>query len=541
MHFRSVGAILVVLLMVLAARGDDGTKKSEVRFVPPTSDGSPQTVDVMLQRAAGLEQQNRWSEALQIYQDGVRTYPENEALRDHQLLAQIHFDLNRRYADASYRQTVARTTGAQALSTLADVLNKIQTYHVQTPDWQRMLTTATTSLEIALQNPDFIRMNSNRATPEAVFQYVGQLDSWIGTTRVASGQDVYGAAVQIARQLDEQLGLPQTATTFEMIFGTIHALDPYSAFMTEEQYNETMSQIEGNFVGLGVELKTLPKQLVVVSVIPHGPAGEAGLQSGDLILSVDGKSVDDVGSEVAADLLRGAEGTACNMIIQRDQTQYRATVVRRFVEIPSISEARVADPQSGVAYIKITSFQRTTTRDFDLALSRLKREGMKSLIVDVRGNPGGLLTSSVEIADRFISSGVIVSTKGRNPMEDFVHRASPGNTWRLPLVVLIDENSASASEIFAAAIADHKAGRIVGTRSYGKGSVQGIFPLSSGCGLRLTTAKFYTPSGRAIQNNGVVPDIEATTAAKPNGEVVQPNSDGTLDIALQTVRAMAAQ
>ena len=172
---------------------------------------------------------------------------------------------------------------------------------------------------------------------------------------------------------------------------------------------------------------------------------------------------------------------------------------------------------------------------------------MRSLIVDVRGNPGGLLNSAVDISDRFISSGVIVSTRGRNPLEDFVHRAKTAGTWRVPLVVLIDENSASASEIFAAAVADHQRGIVVGEQSYGKGSVQGIFPLNvGGGGVRLTTAKFYSPDGSPISQVGVSPAVPVQEVARPAVEREQPASSKQVDDILRVgvsvaIRALGQQ
>jgi carboxyl-terminal processing protease len=205
-----------------------------------------------------------------------------------------------------------------------------------------------------------------------------------------------------------------------------------------------------------------------------------------------------------------------------------------------VEDARIIDSQNGVGYIKLANFQKTTQRDFDAALWKLHREGMRSLIVDLRGNPGGLLNASVDVADRFLSSGVIVSTRGRNPQEDFVHRARPEGTWGVPLTVLIDGNSASASEILAGAIHDHHRGTIVGQRSYGKGSVQGIFPLNlSNGGVRLTTAKFYSPLGTAISDRGVTPDVAVTVtrrvaAENPNGQIEQ--ADETLLTGLRIAR-----
>ena len=262
--------------------------------------------------------------------------------------------------------------------------------------------------------------------------------------------------------------------------------------MSNNQYTETMSQIEGNFVGLGVELRTHSNELEIVSVIPGGSADVGGLVKGDRIMAVDQQMVDAVGSERAADMLRGTEGSFVTLTVDRGNGAKAMTLERRRVEIPSVDQVSIVDTQNGVGYIRLTNFQKTTARDFDAALWKLHRQGMRSLIVDVRGNPGGLLSASVEVADRFVTKGVIVSTRGRNTLENYTHRANLERTWRVPLVVLVDENSASASEIFAAAICDHKRGKIVGSRSYGKGSVQGIFPLTvAGGGVRLTTAKFF--------------------------------------------------
>src|SRR6185503_20009078 len=204
-----------------------------------------------------------------------------------------------------------------------------------------------------------------------------------------------------------------------------------------------------------------------------------------------------------------------------NQAPREVTVRRASVEVPSLENAQVLDPASplahgaqGVAYVKIPAFQKTTATDLEQALWDLHGKGMRSLIIDLRGNPGGLLTAAVEIADKFIADGGIVSTKGRSEQENFSYRAHRPGTWRVPLVVLIDGDSASASEIFAGAIKDSGRGKIVGVRSYGKGSVQGIFPLGkTGAGARLTTAKFYSPSGRAIANVGVTPDVDVRRPA----------------------------
>ena len=279
-------------------------------------------------------------------------------------------------------------------------------------------------------------------------------------------------------------------------------------------------------------------------MIPGGPAHVGNVAADDKIVAVDGRSVTDTGSEKAADMLRGIENSYVSITVERDGMKTQSVrLQRRRVDIPSIEESRIVDSESKIGYIRLTNFQKKTLRDFDAALWKLHSQGMQSLIVDVRGNPGGLLSASVDVANRFVSNGVIVSTRGRNPIEDYTHKADYNNTWRVPLVVLIDENSASASEIFAAAIRDHKRGTIVGNQSFGKGSVQGIFPLNvAGGGVRLTTAKFYSPHGKAISEIGVKPDVDVQYAAKTEKSSTVKSDDAALRVGINVAtRTLAKQ
>jgi carboxyl-terminal processing protease len=491
----------------------------------------------VLSQGLEYEQQGKWGEALSLYQQALRENPKDQQLRQRRTIARIHFDLDRRYGDQSFLKTIGTTGERKSLEVYAEVLLKIQSYYVDMPDWTEIANYGLASLEIALTNEDFVQKNLPRVSQASIDRSLLALRQSLANYTVSSRQDAYTVAVNTAKLMSEHLGLSATATTYEFVCGAISSLDPYSAFMSSNQYSETMSQIEGNFVGLGVELRTNENDLEIVSVIPKGPAGLGGIRAGDKIVAVDKKMVSQVGSERAADMLRGVNMSFVDLTLIREGAQKSIRLQRRRVEIPSVDMVQLVDKQSRIGYIRLTNFQKTTSRDFDEALWSLHRQGMKALIVDVRGNPGGLLSAAVEVADRFVGAGVIVSTRGRNPLEDYTHRAEMGGTWRVPLTVLVDENSASASEIFAAAIAEHKRGKIVGTQSYGKGSVQGIFSLNvSGGGVRLTTAKFYSPEGNPISQVGVKPDVEVQVAAKPGP--AQSDSDASLEMGISVAKRM---
>ena len=496
-----------------------------------------QTAQEILGRGAELETQKQWGEALSLYQQAVRKYPENRSLQTRRSVARIHYDVQRRYADSSFIKTISTTDGQKAAGVYREILLKVQSYYVDQPKWSEIASFGLTSLEVALMSPEFRDINLPNVSTETIHQTILQTREQLKSARVTNRNEAYDVAVQLSQDLNQSIGLPQQATIYEFVCGAISALDPYSAFMSSAQYGETMSQIEGNFVGLGVELRTHQDHLEIVNVIRGGSASQGGIVNGDKITAVNNQQVSEFGGDRVADLMRGPEGSTVIVTLDRGQGPQPLTLERRRVEIPSVDQVGIIDDEAGIGYIQLTNFQKTTARDFDAALWKLSRDGMRSLIVDVRGNPGGLLPASVDVADRFISSGVIVSTKGRNPMEDFTHRAKAANTWRVPLIVLVDENSASASEIFAAAIRDHKRGTIVGCRSYGKGSVQGIFPLRvSGGGVRLTTAKFYSPVGKAINQIGVGADVELHDAAKPADGTLNLESDHGLRVSIRTAR-----
>ncbi|HAY79527.1 MAG TPA: peptidase S41, partial [Planctomycetaceae bacterium] len=429
-------------------------------------------------------------------------------------------------------------------SLYADILLKIQSHYVHSPDWQDLVRRGILNLDVALTESVFLNHHFQQVDLVAIDRFRRSLRELY---RIHPAND-YRRASEVANLIAEtakrDLGLNHSTVMAEFTSGAAGGLDTYSAYLTGHQLSEVQSQIEGNFVGLGVELKTEEHRLHIVNVIPGGPAAEGGVRGGQTILAVDGQAVAQISPDAAADMLKGEEGSSVTLTLGNPNGQaQQVRLVRKRVDVPSVVDVSILDQENGIGYLRVTSFQKTTTRDIDNALWDLHRQGMRSLIFDVRGNPGGLLTASVEIADKFISTGTIVSTRGRSSAEDYDYRAHSVGTWRVPLIVLIDGDSASASEIFAGAIRDHQRGQVIGQRSYGKGSVQGIFPMDRyQVGVRLTTAKFYSPSGQPISDRGVTPTIAVPVqqlTAKPNdaGQLVAATThDAVLRTGLQVAR-----
>jgi len=467
-------------------------------------------INSVLEAGRSLEVSGRWADALSKYEEALHENPDDERLQARFDTARLHYSLDQRYEDRSFRDSLRTLNPPQALDQYNDLLTKIDTHYYTEPPWQSISQRGATAMNIALGNENFLRNQNVRVRGQQLEQLRTEVQQLPARYQIKSSRDAVSIAAQVARLCRQRLGVSETATLLEFTSAAAGGLDHYSAFLTGDQLRDIYSQIEGNFVGLGVELKADNGTLLIVHVIPRSPAEKAGIRDGDRITAVDGQATSALSTDEAASLLTGEEGSLVRVTVTSPNQNPRELTVRRAsVEVPSLEGVRIIDPAKGVAYIKIPAFQKTTPADLENAMWELHKQGMRSLIIDLRGNPGGLLTASVEVADKFIADGGIVSTRGRSEPENFSYRAHRPGTWRVPLVVLINGDSASASEIFAGAIKDSGRGKIVGERSYGKGSVQGIFPLGkNGAGARLTTAKFYSPLGHPISNVGITPDVD---------------------------------
>jgi len=334
--------------------------------------------------------------------------------------------------------------------------------------------------------------------------------SWEVTARTSDVYENLEVFTEVLREIQENyVDLKEPEELIQgAIKGMVENLDPHSSYMTKKEYEDLMVSTKGRFDGVGIEITIRDNMLTVVSPIEGTPAFKAGIEAGDQIVKIDGELSMDMTLNDAVDRIRGERGTKVNLTIRREGVGELLEFFITRDEIP-IATVRHYLLTPDIAYVRISGFQGETDRDLAEALEEVEEGGnLQGLILDLRTNPGGLLTQSITVSDLFLDSGVIVSTKGRDDAQNMDMLAEKNDTPRnYPMIVLVNGGSASAAEIVAGALQDNKRALVLGTQTFGKGSVQTILPLSDGSGLRLTTAEYYTPSGRSIQASGITPDI----------------------------------
>ncbi len=470
-----------------------------------------------IRTGAKLERSRRWLDAIGHYETAVKQWPDSKKLTYGLRRSKIHFGIERRYSDDSFRTKLMQLPQHKSLVLFDAVLEKVRSHYVDPLSSTSFVAHGTESLYLAMANEKFLE----RHLPGVDFYQPGAdrdrlkrmrriLREQYWNKRIANSNDAHQTVSRVCEIADSLLGLSSTAVVMEYVFGGCNALDDYSNQLTPDRLADLYDNIDGEFVGLGIEMKAeMGKGLLLVHVLPDSPAADGGVRPGEHIVSIDETDCREMSTDEAASLLRGPSGSRVRIgltgITEFDKRE--ATLVRRAVQVKSIPIARIIDKSNGVGYMQMTGFQKTSAVEMDAALSQLQRDGMRALIWDVRGNPGGLLTAAVEVLDRFIDDGVLVSTRGRTADQNWSYTAHRPGTSDIPLVLLTDGNSASASEIVAGAIRDHHRGVIVGRKTYGKWSVQSIFPIRESTGLRLTTAKFYSPHGHTLGKIGVKPDV----------------------------------
>jgi carboxyl-terminal processing protease len=436
-------------------------------------------------------------------------------------------NISRRYQDPNVVRLLHNVPAENCLIFYREVLTLIASRHLEPTSPAQQVERGLANLSQAIENPAFVqanRMAVNVQQGQLFRQTVSSID-WRGQV-----QSVDQAVAMLRWTMDvanQQLGMNPAAVTIEFVYGAIESLDQFSAFLPPESVQATHQLLGETVVGIGVQVKQHAQGILVAKVISGGPAAEAGLRKGDVIVAVDGFPLTGSDLDSASRRITGPAGSPVQLTIVRDG-QATSTVVlsRRSMDVPSVTDVHMLDATAGIGYLKLDTFAARSAADLEQALWTLHRQNMRTLVFDLRDNPGGLLTAAIEVSNKFLPSGVIVSTKGRTAGDNSKAEAAGGNVWKVPLILLIDEHSASASEIFAAAIQENGRGLIVGRHSYGKGTVQTLFPLQSiSAGLRLTTAKFYSPRGRPMSGEGVEPDVVVPESSHVAQETGAPDRD----------------
>lgn len=456
-----------------------------------------------------LEKSRQWLEAIEHYERELKDHPGQEDLKHGLRRAKYHFAIDRRYADGSFLRNMLPMNRSEALGVVNEVMNQVQRSYVDALPEMYFVAHGTESLYLALVNPKFLQTNLPGVSPQQVQKVRLVLKERYWNKPVEDRRATVRIINEVCDLAEREIGLQSGAVVMEYLFGGCNALDEYSSYLTPTRLKDLYGNIEGQFVGLGIEMKAeTGKGLLLVNVLPDSPAAEGGLFAGEHIVGIDGTNCRLMTTDEAANMLQGKPGSQVRLDVEGRNSQVRnSTFLRRAVHVKSLPIVKIIDQQNGIGYIKMTGFQKNTNEEMTAALQELQAQGMKSLIWDVRGNPGGLLTAAVEVLDHFIADGTIVSTKGRIADQNWNYSAHRMGTVNMPLVLLVDGDSASASEIVAGAIKDHRRGTLVGRKTYGKWSVQSIIPLHHNAGLRLTTAKFYSPRGETFGKIGIAPHI----------------------------------
>lgn len=428
----------------------------------------------------------------------------------------VNARLSARYGNPVVERFIKGTSANRFSELYLETSRLIDSRHIEPTTYQKRVDQAATNLRQAVRNQEFRRTFGVNVSPAQEQSFVQELNRYLASQPVRNANDALKVMSGVASIASRHLRLPASAVGAEFVYGATESLDKYSAFNPEAPaaMPSAATGLEGSVVGIGVEIKPHDDGVIVLKALRNSPAEKGGVQRGDIVTGVNGQRIGGRTMDFAVDQIAGPKGSPVLLDILRDGRAMQISLRRDTVRVYSVSDVQMLDPNQKIGYIKLDKFAETSSQEVDEALWNLYRQGMQSLVFDLRGNPGGLLTTAIELSDKFLPGGTIVSTRGRVNEDNTMEVAKRPKTWKVPLVVLVDGNSASASEIFAAAIQDNGRGLIVGRKSYGKGTVQTHFPLRTISGnLKITTAKFYAPTGRVMADAGVIPDIAVPKVA----------------------------
>jgi carboxyl-terminal processing protease len=468
-------------------------------------------------QALACEKRGDWLAACRCYEDLLRKDRHDPEIRQAYQRCVRRYHLSSRQSDRAYHEALNRLTPPEAFTIYEAVLGKVLKTYVdrQKVTCGLLFQHGIEELRLALEEEPFVREYLPDARPEAIRTFKARLESW-PTAKIGSRLEARDQAFAVARAA-QQMGLPtkpgwMTAAAMEFASGACNALDEYTLFLTPAHLGDAQAAQRGRIVSVGVDLVVVDQHLQIARVYPRSPAYEAGLLKNDRLVRVDRQLVENLSGEAVAERLRGEAGTLVELeILSPGQMLPRVVkIVRRPVVVPTVEHDIWTDPTDGlpIGLLRINHFQETTVQEVKEALASLQTDGIKALILDLRGNPGGHFLPAVHVTELFLGEGVVVLTHGTVKEYNRPYRAEVMNPVMLPLVVLIDGETASAAELLAGALKDHRRATLIGQTTFGKGTIQCLFPLDNKPGgIRITVARFFSPSNQPYSLLGVSPDI----------------------------------
>lgn len=492
----STGSAFLVTIVLLAP-----VQAQEAKFDP------------LRRQAEQLEKEGQWEKACDVYADLFgKDRNLSEAVKKRYQLCLRHAYQLRRHRDPTFRDQVLSQDIHVALKLYEEILTKLRDNYVDKDKTQagRLFQQGLDEFAMALRDGTFRDDHLDPAKREQVKEFLAHLwDRW-GGKAVRHPREARAQVVEVALSAQQYLGIKPVVVVAEFACGACNSLDEHSMFLTPGQFGDLYATLEGRFVGIGIDVALVDEKLVISQVIMGSPAALAGLQAGDRIVRIDKKPVEDLSAEAAGERLKGEAGSGVELeVMAAGDTEPRTkTLMRQAVIVPSVVRVEIISQEYGIGFIQLVAFQKTTVEELDRAIMELQMQGMKVLILDLRGNQGGVFPAAVQTAERFLTEGVIVSTQSQVRTYNRIYEANNIGALTLPLVVLIDGDTASAAEVVVGALKDHKRATLVGQATYGKGSIQCVLQLNNvPAGIRITLAKFFSPRGHAYNAGGVTPHI----------------------------------
>jgi carboxyl-terminal processing protease len=484
-----------------------------VGIVPTLSQAASVDVSRLRAEAEQFERENRWDKAFLAYDQLLLLDRGQIEIRERRLfcLRQIH--QTNRHRDLTYRDKVLTLQLNQALDIYIDLMAIIQSHF---PDRGKVSLTylfqqGVEEFWLALGNEAFRQERLPGIKARDIEGYRGQFRALHAHRQIRNDRELRSVVREAAFAAQRATRVDPTVVVMEFACGACNSLDEYSAYLTPSQLGDEFDTFKGEFVGIGIEVYFKDQKLVVFSVAPGSEADKAGIRENDHIVRINDKAVGKLSAKAARDLLKGEPGTSVELeVAGPGVTATRALKLdRRVMMLPSVLDESLIDDANEVGYIRLIAFQKSTLQELESAILRLKGAGMKVLVLDLRGNPGGIFSVAVQVAERFLPEGLIVTTQSPLRTHSRSYESHSGmSALDMPMVVLIDGDTASSAEVLAGALKENQRARLVGQTTFGKASIQRVLQLNSApAGLRITLARYLSPRGNDYSGTGVIPDV----------------------------------